>query len=139
MLAAFLGMQGAKIAEVPVSHVPRRFGVSKYGLSRIFRVILDVLTLYFFKTYSSRPMHFFGYAGFFSIGAGFFTFLLALYLRIIDGLHFNRTPLPELIAIFIVVGFQFILMGLLAELIVRGDKTRIQPSYKVEEQFKNGL
>lgn len=119
MLAAYLGMRGAHVAEIPVSYVSRKFGQSKYGLSRTFKVILDVLAFYFFKEYGTRPMHFFGYAGFVSIGLGFLTFFWAFWLRVFEELHFNRTPLPIVVAIFVVVGFQFILMGLLAEMFFR--------------------
>jgi glycosyltransferase involved in cell wall biosynthesis len=119
MLAAYLGMQGARIAEVPVSYAPRKFGKSKYGLSRTFKVLLDVLAFYFFREYGRRPMHFFGFSGFVSIGLGILTFLWALGLRVFEGTHLSRTPLPEIFAIFFVVGFQFILMGLLAEVVVR--------------------
>lgn len=119
MLAAFLGMYGAKIAEIPVLYRPRRFGKSKYGLSRTFRVLLDIIALLFFQKYADRPMHFFGYAGFISMALGFLTFLWALGIRILQDVHFSRTPLPVLVAVFAVVGFQFILMGLLAEIFIR--------------------
>ncbi len=138
MLAAYLGLRGAKIAEVPVVYAPRKFGKSKYGLSRIFKVLLDVLAIYFFREYSSRPMHFFGYAGFISIFFGSLTFLAALGLRIFGGVHLNRTPLPELVAVFTVVGFQFILMGLLAEIMVRSKETVNEEAvYDIRERVQN--
>ncbi len=139
MLAGYLGMHGARIAEVPVSCARRKYGKSKYGLSRLFKVILDLLAFYFFRTYGTRPMHFFGYAGFFSMGFGALTFLWASYLRIFQGVHFNRTPLPELVAIFIIVGFQFILMGLLAEIFVRMKSSKVpaETVYEVRERIEN--
>jgi len=137
MLAAYLGMRGAKIAEIPVSYVPRKFGHSKYGISRTFRVLLDVLALHFFKKFATRPIHFFGYAGFVSMGAGILTFFWALYLRIFEGLHFNRTPLPILIAVFFVVGFQFVLMGLLAEILLRSGRDTVQKNYDIGDQIQN--
>lgn len=138
MLAAYLGMHGAKVAEIPVSYTPRKFGKSKYGLSRIFRVLLDVLAFHFFKKFASRPMHFFGYAGFISMFLGVLTFFWALYLRLFEGLHFNRTPLPELVAIFVVVGVQLILMGLLAEIVVRLQQGKdVVPPYDVRERIEN--
>lgn len=139
MLAAYLGMRGARVTETNVSYEPRKFGVSKYGLSRTFRVILDVLALYFFNKFGSRPMHFFGYAGFVSMGLGMLTSLAAVYLKIFEGIHFNRTPLPEMIAIFIVVGFQFILLGLLAEIIVRLQGEKIDNpnhAHEIREQHE---
>lgn len=138
MLAAYLGMRGAKIAEVAVVYVPRKFGKSKYGLSRIFKVLLDVLAIYFFRQYASRPMHFFGYSGFISIFLGLLTFATAFGLRIFGGVHLNRTPLPELVAVFTVVGFQFILMGLLAEIMVRSkEKTNEETIYDIRERVQN--
>lgn len=134
MLAAYLGMQGARVAEVPIGYAPRRFGKSNYGLNRIFKVLLDALAIYFFKTYGARPMHFFGYAGFVSIGLGIATSFGALYLRLEQGVHFNRTPLPVLIAIFVVVGVQFVLMGLLAEIMVRlSRKNSGEKIYEIKE------
>lgn len=138
MLAAYLGMRGFKVAEVPVSYVPRKYGKSKYGLSRIFKVLLDVLAFYFFREYATRPMHFFGYAGFMALCLGFLTSFGALYLRLIEGVHFNRTPLPELVAIFVVVGFQFILMGLLAEIVVRSkNQDVVVADYEIRERVEN--
>ncbi|MBI2640544.1 MAG: glycosyltransferase family 2 protein [Candidatus Sungbacteria bacterium] len=136
MLAAYLGLHGAKVTEIPVSYVPRKFGKSKYGLSRTFKVLLDVLSLHFFRKYATRPMHFFGYAGFISMGLGFLAFLWALYLRIGEGIHFIRTPLPLVIAIFIVVGFQFILMGLLAEILTRPRQEGRIHVYDISEQVE---
>lgn len=138
MLAAYLGMHGAKVAEIPVASANRKYGASKYGLSRTFKVLLDVLAFYFFREYATRPMHFFGYTGFVSIGFGMLTFLFALGLRIFSGLHFNRTPLPELVAIFVVVGFQFILMGLLAEILTRRGENNGNKFYEVRERVTIG-
>jgi len=138
MLPSYLAMQGAKVTEVPVNFESRKFGKSKYGFSRSFKVLLDVLAFYFFRWFSDRPIHFFGYTGFALFALGLFTFLLALFLRIFSGIHFNRTPLPELVAIFVVVGFQFILFGLLAEIIVRLRRKEINLElYDIKEQIKN--
>lgn len=137
MLAAYLGMHGARVTEMPVSYANRKYGKSKYGLSRTFKVLLDVLAFYFFREYATRPMHFFGYTGFLSIGFGFLTFLFALYLRIFSDLHFNRTPLPELVAIFIVVGFQMILMGLLAEILIRQKSGEKIAAYEIRERSEH--
>lgn len=140
MLLAYIGNNGAKIAEIPIAFTPRKYGKSKYGFSRSLNVILDILAFYFFRWYSERPIHFFGYAGFASILLGSFTFLWALYLRIMEDIHFNRTPLPELMAIFIVVGFQFILMGLLGEVIVRLNREEQEDknkSFEIIEYVQN--
>ncbi len=138
MLAIYLGINGSKIVEIPVSFVPRKHGVSKYGLSRTFKVILDIVAFFFFKKFSNRPMHFFGYFGFISIGLGFLAFLYSLYLKFFEATQLNRTPLPELVAILVVVGFQFVLMGLVAELITRsGPKSGKINQDEVGEEIHN--
>lgn len=138
MLAAYIASRGARIAEVAVSYRSRQYGKSKYGLSRTFKVLLDIVSFYFFDRYARRPMHFFGGAGFVSLISGGFIFLWALFLRIFEGTHLNRTPLPVLTAILVVIGFQFILMGLLAEIIVRSSKDfRDQEAYKIKEEIDN--
>lgn len=117
MVAAFVALEGGKIAEIPITFHKRKFGKSKYGIARTFKVLLDLLAFYFFKRYASRPIHFFGGAGFISFFAGFLIFLWATYLKIFAGVHYNRSPLMILVAIFAVIGSQFILMGLLAEIL----------------------
>lgn len=136
MLAAYLGMHGAKVTEIRISSARRKYGTSKYGLSRTFKVLLDVLAFYFFREYATRPMHFFGYIGFLCIGFGAITFLFSLYLRVFAALHFNRTPLPVLVAIFVVIGFQFILMGLLAEILTRRTNGS-EKFYEVRERIEH--
>jgi glycosyltransferase involved in cell wall biosynthesis len=120
---------GFTMAEVPVSHRPRVAGRSKYGISRTFRVILDLFTILFLRRYSDRPMHLFGTWGilFGSAGAG-----LGLYLTWLkvwagiqggwEGFHNTRLserPLLLLAVLLVILGVQFLVMGLLAELIVR--------------------
>jgi glycosyltransferase involved in cell wall biosynthesis len=119
MIAAYAGLIGAKTAEVPVQHIPRKHGESKYGIMRTFRVILDLVVVKFFAKYSNRPMHFFGGIGFYSFLFGFFTFLSMVYFKYFGGKDFIQTPLPVLAVFFILVGIQFILMGLLAEILMR--------------------
>jgi glycosyltransferase involved in cell wall biosynthesis len=140
MLVAHLASRGTKVTETPVSYSPRKYGKSKYGISRTFKVILDILAFHFFNKYSSKPMHFFGFIGFASLFFSGLIFLWSLYYRFFEGVHFNRTPLPTLVAIFMVVGFLFILMGLLAEIIVRlmatKDSKFLEPD--VKEVIENG-
>lgn len=125
----------ARIAEIPVAYTPRRFGESKYGILRSFKVLLDVVAIRFFYKYANRPMHFFGAAGFFSFFFGFLAFAGMFYIKYAFGITFIETPLPTLSGIFFIVGVQFILMGLLAELILRnsgGVKT-----FLIAEEVKN--
>ncbi|NLO05749.1 MAG: glycosyltransferase family 2 protein [candidate division WS1 bacterium] len=110
---------GASITEVVVTHHPRQFGSSKYGLSRTLRVFLDLLTVKFLLSYVTRPIQVFGKWGLLSGAVGF---LLALWLTI-DKLAFGHDignrPALLLAVLLIVVGFQFVTMGLLAELQAR--------------------
>ena len=120
MIAAYAGLlNGARVAEIPVNYRVRRFGASKYGPFRIFRVLLDLIALYFFYKYANRPMHFFGGAGFMSFFLSFVFFLTMIYFKYVLGITFIETPLPTLIAICAIIGVQFILMGLLAELLLK--------------------
>ncbi len=118
-MPAYAALQGAKIIEMPVNHRPRVAGVSKYGFSRIFKVALDLITVKFLMSYLSKPMHFFGKVGIYSLLASFFAGLGALYLRFFQGISFISTPLPLLVVFLAFVGVQFILMGLLAEILIR--------------------
>ncbi|WP_029770631.1 glycosyltransferase family 2 protein [Pseudogulbenkiania sp. MAI-1] len=110
---------GARIAEIPVVHHPRQNGVSKYGLSRVMKVILDLMVVKFLSKYAGKPMYIFGAVGlailFISLLAGGW----AIYLKFIEGVSLISTPLPLLVVMAGVSGFMCILMGLLAELLIR--------------------
>jgi len=110
---------GGSVAEVVVTHHPRRFGKSKYGLSRILRVLLDLFTVKFLLAYSTKPIQVFGRWGLFSGGLGL---LLALYLsldKLIYGVNIGSRPLLLLAVLLIIVGVQFVTMGLMSEVQVR--------------------
>lgn len=118
-IPAYAARVGARITEVPVHHHARQFGVSKYTISRTFRVILDLLTVKFLNDYATKPMHFFGGFGIIFFGLGFLSFIGSIILRFTHVATLIETPLPLLSVFFVLVGFQFILMGLLAEMIMR--------------------
>jgi dolichol-phosphate mannosyltransferase len=111
--------QGAKLAEIPVRHHPRRFGTSKYGLERVIKVILDLIVVKFLTQYETKPIYIFGFAGFCFMGLAFFGSLWALYLKLFYGTSFIQTPLPLLVSLGVITGVMCVLMGLLAELLVR--------------------
>ena len=119
MTAAYAARDGARVAEVPVRFERRRHGVSKYGISRVFWVLLDVLAFHFFHRFSNRPMHFFGAMGFLMAFLSGLSFLAMLVLRFSLRISFIKTPLPILAVFFAIVAVQFILMGLLAEMFHR--------------------
>lgn len=118
-MPAYSAWHGARISEIVVNHRARKYDKSKYGISRTFRVILDLLTVKFLMTYLTKPMHFFGGAGLMSLLLSMGTGSLAVYLRVAQDIHFIRTPLPLLTIFLVMMGVQFILMGLLAEILIR--------------------
>ena len=115
-IPAIASAMGVDIAEVKVNHRPRQFGYSKYGISRTIRVILDLITVKFLLSYSTRPIQIFGLVGFVSGGVGF---LLALFLTIqrqFFGIGLTNRPILLLAILLIFIGLQFITLGLLAEM-----------------------
>jgi dolichol-phosphate mannosyltransferase len=115
----YASWMGAKIIEVPVQHHPRTIGKSKYGLERIFKVLLDLMVVKFLDRHLVKPIYVFG-------GFAAFSFLLCamsttwmLWLKLVNGLSMILTPLPLFSAMTFLVGCMSILMGLLAEILVR--------------------
>ena len=111
--------QGARLTEIPVRHHPRRHGTSKYGLERILKVVLDLVVVKFLTQYETKPIYIFGFAGVLFMGLAAVAGLYALYLKLVDGVSFIMTPLPLLVTLGLITGVMCILMGLLAELLVR--------------------
>lgn len=118
-LPAVVSWRGAKVVELEVNHRPRTRGRSKYGLSRTFKVLLDLVTVKFLGSYSAKPIHFFGGFGLAALAAGFATIGVLTYLKFSTGVSMIQSPLLLLSALFVIIGFQSILMGLLAELSIR--------------------
>ena len=110
---------GARVAEVPVTHHARRFGVSKYGVERIPKVILDLLVVVFLHRFGQRPMYVFGSVGLLSVGVGVLAGAAAVYYKFFGNKSFIETPLPLLFVMAMITGAMCFLMGLLAELLVR--------------------
>jgi glycosyltransferase involved in cell wall biosynthesis len=111
--------RGALIAEVRVHHRPRLRGRSKYGLSRTFRVLLDLVTVQFLNQYATRPLHVFGVIG---LGSGLAGFLIGFYLslqKVLYGVDIGGRPLLLLAVLLIVISFQFFSIGLLGEMLAR--------------------
>ncbi len=134
-IPAYAAWHGARVAEIEVQHHPRIHGQTKYGLGKTFRVILDLLVVKFLMDYSTRPIHFFGLAGFYSLLVSFVAGSIAVYLRLADIRHFSATPLPLFTAIFFLLGIQFILMGILAEMIMRHSyEGQNKTTYKIKSK-----
>jgi glycosyltransferase involved in cell wall biosynthesis len=111
-------MQGARITQVDVQHHPRKFGKSKYGIGRTFRVLSDLVLMLFFRRYIQKPMHLFGTIGFITLGIGIIINLYLLVLKIM-GHDIWGKPLLILGLIFLLGGIQLITIGILAEISVR--------------------
>lgn len=119
-IPALASWMGVSVAELPVAHHPRRFGKSKYGLSRTVRVLLDLLTVRFMLSYSARPMQLFGGVGLLSFGLGVLSGLYLSAQKVIYGYRYQiDRPLLLLSVLLMIVGVQMVSMGLLGELVVR--------------------
>ena len=110
---------GARIAQVPVRHHPRRAGTSKYGLGRAGRVLLDLVTIKFLSGYLARPMHFLGGAGLVCFALAFLSLIATVVLKVATGFDMTGNPLLLLSVVFGLVGVQMLSMGLLGEVLVR--------------------
>lgn len=110
---------GARVSEIPVHHFPRKFGSSKYGVNRVFKVILDLMVVKFLLSYSQKPIYIFGGMGFLMIFGAVLSGAYAVYLKLFQGVSFILTPMPILSVFLVVLGFLSILMGFLAEVLIR--------------------
>jgi glycosyltransferase involved in cell wall biosynthesis len=111
--------QGAKVTEIVVNHHARIHGVSKYGMERIFKVLLDLVLIKFFAKFSTKPIYMFGGFGIILFLVALSFFLWAILLKLFYGISFIKTPLLMLSIILSVTGVMSILMGLLAEIVMR--------------------
>lgn len=133
-IPAVASWYGVRVAEVETQHHPRLRGKSKYGITRTIKVVLDLITVKFLQSFSTRPLQFFGSIG---IAGGVIGFLVLLYLsveKIILGNPIGGRPLLLLGALLVIVGIQFIGMGLLGEMIVRVyHETQRKPIYVIKK------
>ena len=118
-IPAIASEQGVRIAESVVNHRARRFGRSKYGLSRTFRVVFDLVTVKFLLSYSTRPLQMFGPAGLLLGGVGAFITLYLGYVRLFERQAIGDRPLLLLAILMVFTGMQLITLGLLAEMQAR--------------------
>ena len=118
-IPVYASWAGAKVAEIPVKHHPRTAGASKYGLNRTFKVILDLITVKMLGSYSTKPMYFFGGVGLLSCALSFLFAVWTLCNKYFAGIKAHNNPLLLLSVFLFLLGIQFILMGLVAELLIR--------------------
>ena len=127
---------GARVSEVPVHHFPRKFGSSKYGVNRVFNVILDLMVVKFLLSYSQKPIYVFGGMGFLMILGAILSGGYAIYLKVFRGVSFILTPIPILSVFLVVLGFLSILMGFLAEVLIRTYyESQGKPTYQIKEML----
>ena len=123
---------GARIIEMPVHHHPRRFGKAKYGLERTLKVVLDLVTVKFLSSYANKPIYLFGGAGMILIFISLIALLYLFIRRIWFQIGVLTSPLFQMSTMFAILGFQSILMGLIAELLVRTyHESQNKPTYTV--------
>ena len=133
-IPALASWSGANIAEIVVNHRPRTAGVAKYGIGRTWKVLLDLITVNFLGSFSTKPIYVFGGLGLLSaIGSIVFAFAV-VYQKIAGGVDMTGNPLLIVTAVSVIATIQFILMGLLAELLVRTyHESQNRPTYVIRE------
>jgi hypothetical protein len=123
---------GAKIVEVPVKHHRRKFGKAKYGLERTTKVLLDLVTVKFLISFANKPIYLFGGAGGLLIIISALTLTFLMVRRLWFGISVFSSPLFQMSTMFLILGFQSILMGLIAELLARTyHESQRKPTYLV--------
>jgi hypothetical protein len=135
-IPAVASWQGVAVTEMPVRHEARRYGKSKYGISRTVRVLLDLITVRFLLSYSTRPMQIFGLWGLLSILAGSAISMYLAFTKILYNADIGARPLLLLGVLLIILGVQFIGIGLMGELIMRTYyETQHKQIYVVREEI----
>jgi glycosyltransferase involved in cell wall biosynthesis len=133
-IPVFAHAVGARITELPVHHHARKFGKAKYGLERTIKVLLDLFTVKFLLSYSSKPIYLFGGAGAFLMAFGALDLLYLFIRRTFFGTPVFTSPLLQIGVMFFIMGFQSILMGLIAELLARTyHESQQKPTYTLRK------
>ncbi len=133
-IPALASWNGAAIEEIVVNHRPRTAGVAKYGLGRTWKVILDLITVNFLGSYSTKPIYIFGGLGLLSALCSAIFFFAVIYQKVSSNVDMSGNPLLLLTAVLMISTVQFILMGLLAELLVRTyHESQNRPTYVIRE------
>jgi glycosyltransferase involved in cell wall biosynthesis len=129
-------LEGARVTEVAVNHRSRKFGRSKYGLNRIFKVFLDLFVIRFLDRYIGKPMHFFGSNGLVLAGLGAAISAFVLFQKFYFGVWAHKNPLLIVAVMFLIMGFQLILFGVMAEIQIRTYfEVKRTPSRSIDKTF----
>jgi glycosyltransferase involved in cell wall biosynthesis len=133
-IPAYAGSVGAKIIEVPVTHHARKFGRTKYGLERTAKVILDLFTVKFLISYAQKPIYLFGGTGLLLMGVSGLGLFILMIRRVLTGTPILSSPFFIVAILLVLMGFQSILMGLIAELLVRTyHESQAKPTYTIKK------
>ena len=137
-LPALAFIEGARITEVKVNHRARQYGSSKYGIDRTFRVLMDLLTVWFMKRFLTRPMYVFGFAGLIAIALSVISSSYLLLIKI-QGADIGNRPLLTLAVVLGLAGIQLFCFGLLAELLIRTyHESQGRPIYRIRATLRGG-
>ena len=137
-LPALAFIEGARITEVKVNHRARQFGSSKYGIDRTFRVLMDLLTVWFIKRFLTRPMYVFGFGGLIAMLGSLLASSYLLVVKLMGGDIGNR-PLLTLAVVLGLAGIQLFCFGLLGELLIRTyHESQGRPIYRIRETLRGG-
>lgn len=139
LLAARLANNGYQVSEIEVKHNSRIHGQSNYGFGRVFKVLIDLVYLKFFKNYNRQAIYFFGFFGFFSFFLSIIFFVYMVILKFFYETSFIKTPLPLVVIFLIMIGLIFLFIGILAQLIINQGNENNDKSDNVKEKihFKN--
>ena len=138
-LPVLANIEGARITEVKVNHRARQFGSSKYGIDRTFRVLMDLLTVWFMNRFLTRPMYVFGFGGILAIIGSFITSFYLLTIKLL-GEDIGNRPLLIFALLLAVTGVQLFGFGLLGELQIRTyHESQNRPIYRIRDTFRGGL
>jgi glycosyltransferase involved in cell wall biosynthesis len=131
-IPAYASSVGARIIEMPVHHHARKYGKTKYGLTRTLKVVLDLFTVKFLISYANKPIYLFGGAGILLILISLATLFFLMVRRVIYNVSVTRSPFFPVATMFVIMGFQSILMGLIAELLLRTyHESQSKPTYTI--------
>ena len=137
-LPALAFIEGARITEVKVNHRARQYGSSKYGIARTFRVLMDLLTVWFMKRFLTRPMYVFGFGGLIAMLGSLLASTYLLVVKLMGGDIGNR-PLLTLAVVLGLAGIQLFCFGLLGELLIRTyHESQGRPIYRIRETLRGG-
>ncbi|HLD10627.1 MAG TPA: glycosyltransferase family 2 protein [Candidatus Nanoarchaeia archaeon] len=132
-IPAILAWKGFKLDEVKVNHLPRKFGKTKYNMWRVLKGFMDLINVWFWRKYSNRPLHIFGGFGIILSLLGFILGLSLIVARQFYGLSLGQSQLPLLAVLMVVIGVQFFISGLMADISIKNYYSNGRRTYSIEK------